>query len=139
MPIEAIKDLDAEHPIASDWRPILGEIVKSFVRRDYALAGGMAFVAPVSAETAEQIENSVADYGETLTELSDDTWKTSVAQWMGNHWDVLVDLRTIESGRSDMVLHAEVAETADGFRVKIYMVYVAEFERRAAVMLLRVR
>lgn len=124
MPIEATKDLDGEHPVASDWRPIFCEIVKAFVRRDYALAGGIAFVAPVSAKTAEQIENYVADYGETLTELSDDTWKTSVAQWTGNHWDVLVDLWTIESGRSDMVLHAEVAEIANGFRVKIYMVYV---------------
>jgi hypothetical protein len=66
----------------------------------------------------------ITDYGETLTELSEDTWKTSVAQWMGTHWDVLVDLRTIESGRSDMVLQAKVTETAKGFRVKIYMVYV---------------
>jgi hypothetical protein len=124
MPIEATKDLDGEHPVASDWRPIFGEIVKAFVRGDYALSGGIAFVGPVSAETAEQIGNYVADYGETLTELSDDTWKTSIARWMGNHWDVLVDLWTIEAGRSDMVLHAEVAETANGLRVEIYMVYV---------------
>jgi len=50
MPIEATKDLEGEHPVASDWRPILGEIVKAFVRRDYALASGIAFVAPVSAD-----------------------------------------------------------------------------------------
>ena len=66
----------------------------------------------------------LADYGETLIDLPDETWETSVSQWMGPHWDVLVDLWTAESGRSDLVLHVQVFETRSGFRVEIHAVYV---------------
>ena len=120
----AVKDENAEHPVASAWRPTLCEIVKAFVRGDYALKQRVPSVAPVSAETARQIERYVADYGETLCELPEETWSTSVAQWTGSHWDVLVDLWTVESGRSDMVLDARVSETPDGFSIEIHLVYV---------------
>jgi hypothetical protein len=120
----AVKDEHAAHPVASAWRPTLCEVVRAFVRRDYALKQRIPAVAPVSAETARQIEQYVSDYGETLCELPDETWVTSVAQCMGSHWDVLVDLWTVESGRSDMVLDARVSETNDGFLVEIHLVYV---------------
>ena len=59
-----------------------------------------------------------------LPDNPDETWTTSVAQWTGSHWDVLVDLWTVESGRSDMVLHTCVAESAGGYQFKIHLVYV---------------
>jgi len=120
----AIKDEDAAHPIASAWRPTLRKIVKALVRGDYALKQSIPFVAPVSAKTASQMKQYVAEYGETLRDLSEETWTTSVAQWTGSHWDVLVDLWTVESGRSDMVLHTIVSEVKGGFRIKIHLVYV---------------
>jgi hypothetical protein len=120
----AVRDENAAHPVASAWRPTLCEIVKAFVRHDYALNQCIPSVAPVSAETAREIERYVADYGETLCELPDETWATSVAQWTGSHWDVLVDLWTVESGRSDMVLDARVFETNDGLSVEIHFVCV---------------
>jgi hypothetical protein len=43
---------------------------------------------------------------------------------MSTHWDVLVDLWTVESGCSDMVLHAHVFEAGKSFRVEVYLVYV---------------
>lgn len=49
---------------------------------------------------------------------------SSVSQWMGTHWEVLVDLWTIESGRSDLVLTVFVLETTDGFRFEIDSVHV---------------
>jgi hypothetical protein len=54
----------------------------------------------------------------------DDTWATSVSQWIDPHWEVLVDLWTVESGPSDMVLHADVFEVENGFRIEIHAVYV---------------
>ena len=121
---EAVKDEDAAHPIASAWRPTLREIIKAFAQGDYALKRGVRSVAPVSAATADQIRTYLADYGETLAELSDETWKTSVSQWMGTHWDVLVDLWTVESGESDMALSARVFKVEDGFRIEIDSVHV---------------
>lgn len=59
--------------IASAWRPTLRKIVKAFVRGDYALAHKIESVAPVSKSSASQIRAYVAEYGETLVALPDDT------------------------------------------------------------------
>jgi hypothetical protein len=120
----AVKAEDAEHPIASAWRPTFRAIVSAFVRGDYRLERSIASVEPVSESTAKQISDYIADYDETLTELPDESWDTSVAQWMGSHWDVLVDLWTLGEGRSDLVLGARVYETETGYRYKIGIVYV---------------
>lgn len=120
----ALKDPEAQHPIADAWRPMLCEVVRRFVAGDYGLAQGIPGVEPVSAATAEQIRDYLADYGATLVELPDDTWQTSVAQWMEIHWDILVDLWTAEEGRSDLVLEGRVVETSAGPRLTVHMVYV---------------
>ena len=122
--VHPIKDETAAHAVASAWRPALREVVSAFVHGDYALQKGVAFVEPVPSSTADHIKSYLESYGETLTELSEETWETSVSQWMSTHWDVLVDLWTVESGRSDMVLHARVLEVGESFRIEIYLVYV---------------
>ena len=121
---EPVKDENTTHPIPSAWRATLRDIVKAFVRGDYALAAGGHSVASVSSATAEQVRRYIADYGETLVELPNETWETSVSQWMGTHWDVLVDLWTLESGASDMVLSARVFEIENGFQIEIDSVHV---------------
>jgi hypothetical protein len=119
-----VKDGDAAHPVASDWRPTLREIVAALSRGDFALAG-ITSVAPVDPTTQDQIKRYLAAYGETLDELSEETWRTSVAQWMETHWEVLVDLWTKEAGDSDLVLHARVFEEGPGdYRVVIDSVHV---------------
>ena len=70
------------------------------------------------------IKKYIIDYGETLIELPDATWKTSVCQWMGSHWDLLLDLWTAESGESDLVLGARIFEDGSKFRIEIESVYV---------------
>lgn len=118
------KDIDQAHPIAMSWRPVLVEIVNAFVKGDYELKEGIPWVDPVSAETADHIRKSIAGYGATLTDIPEATWKTSCAQWMGDRWEVLVDLWTREEGRSDLVLHLNAFESNDGYRFEIYLVYV---------------
>lgn len=121
---EPFKDPHASHPIASAWRPTLREIVKALAHGDYMVARGIPSVAPPSQATANQIRDYVRDYGETLAELPDEAWGTSVSQWMESHWDVLVDLWTVESGPSDLVLSARIFEHAGGFRFEIDSVHV---------------
>ena len=100
------------------------EVVRRFVAGDYGLSAGVPGVEPVSAATAEQVRHYLTEYGASLVELPDDTWQTSVAQWMGIHWDILVDLWTAEEGRSDLVLGGKVVETTTGPRLTVHMVYV---------------
>ncbi len=121
----AVKDEDAEHPVATEWRRAFQQIVKALVDGDYDLSGGVASVAPISSALADQMRSYVADYGESLVELPEETWNTSVTQWMGTYWAVLVDLWTKESGPSDLVLHARVFEVGDGvFRIEVHSVHV---------------
>ncbi|WP_394203820.1 DUF7668 domain-containing protein [Marinagarivorans algicola] len=71
-------------------------------------------------ESAAYIE----EYGEELISLPNETWESSICIWMGNHWDVLIDLWTKGEGRSDLVLSAKVAESKNGFYIEVGMIYV---------------
>lgn len=103
-----VKDYENELPVAEVWRPMIERVVQRFAKGDYALGEGVPEVAPVSAETATQIREYVEDYGATLVALDPETWDSSVSRWMGDKWEVLVDLWTEEEGPSDMVLHLYV-------------------------------
>ena len=118
------KDGAAQQPIPAAWRGTLREVVRAFTEGDYGLERGVGGVEPVPARLAEQIRSYVSDYGATLVELADDTWKTSVAQWYGQHWEFLLDLWTAEEGRSDLVLSGRVTEAAGAYRFTLHLVYV---------------
>ena len=122
--LDAIKNLDQAYPIPTEWRSTFTEIVQSFVRRDYAISSKIRDVEPVSDNTAAQILDYIDGYGETLLALPEDSWQTSVAQWMDGYWDVLIDLWTVAEGPSDLVLGARVTESAGGYKFKVGMVYV---------------
>ena len=78
---------------------------------------------PVSPKLADRIARYIAGYGESLVELPEQAWSTSVAHWMDGHWDVLVDLFTA-SGECDLVLSVRVFETAGGYRYEVDAVHV---------------
>lgn len=120
----AVKDEENEFLVSTVWRPIFEEIVKSFVKGDYHISAGIPGVSPISDETAAQIKAYVQDYGETLIELPEETWESSVCIWMGSQWDVLIDLWAASEGRSDLVLSAQVFESERGYTFNVYMVYV---------------
>jgi hypothetical protein len=122
--IPVVKDAENQGPVPSAWRSILTEIITAFVRKDYRLSTGIPGVAPVSAATAEQIQNYIEDYGATLIDLPESTWNTSVCIWVGDRWDVLIDLSTQEEGSSDLVLQAQIFETNGSYVAHVYMVYV---------------
>lgn len=122
--IPAVKDPASERPIPSAWRPVFKQIVSALAQHDYQLSQCIVELAPVSVETADQIRGYVASYGETLTELPDETWSSSVCTWNGSRWDALIDLWTLGEGRSDLVLSVQVTEREEGFTYAVYMVYV---------------
>jgi hypothetical protein len=103
------KDAENEVQIPADWRPVLAHIVDAFVRHDYRLSIGVPGVAPVSKETAAQIERYIKNYGATLIQLPKESWNTSACIWMEDRWDALIDLWTAEEGRSDLVLQVHIS------------------------------
>jgi hypothetical protein len=106
------------------WRPTIEAILAAFAEGDFTLSRGIADVEPDGDRVAQQRRFFVSSYGETLAPLSDTAWKTSVSIWMREHWDLLVDLSTVESGRSDMVVDVQVTEREGGFRYKVGIIYV---------------
>lgn len=122
--IPVVKDAENQRPVPSAWRSILTKIIAAFVRKDYRLRTGIPGVAPVSAATAEQIQNYIRDYGVTLIDLPESTWDTSACIWVGDRWDVLIDLSTLEESNSDLVLQTQILETNGSHVVHLYMLYV---------------
>ncbi len=122
--LRAAKDEHAAHHVATAWRPIYQRIVRAFLRDDYILSSPIAHVRPLTPETANHLRDTVKSYGATLSELHDETWKTSIAQWMGSHWETLIDLSTLEEGRSDLVLHTRVFEKDGSFEIAIDSIHV---------------
>ena len=120
----AMKDSSKEWPIPTSWRPVFRSIVNALIEHDYCLKRPISGVETVPLAKAAHIETYIKNYGETLVDLSEETWNSSVCIWSGHHWDVLVDLCTKEEGMSDLVLSAQVSELNSAFSFKINIVYV---------------
>ena len=121
--IPILEDEDREWPIPSEWRPTLRTIANALKDGNYSLRG-LGRVEQLDDDTAAAIADNIRAYGETLCELPDASWDTSVCQWQVEYWELLVDLFTIESGRSDLVAHIKVFEDDQGFTFKVHLVYV---------------
>ena len=124
LEVPVTKDSSKEGPIPSAWRPVFRSIVKSFAQGDFKLQASVTGVSPISDEMAERMRTYVTEYGETLTELNEETWISSFCIWTGRQWDTIVDLRTVREGRSDLVLQTFVTESPGGFTFNIHMIYV---------------
>ena len=118
-----VKDEHASHPIAECWRPTLRAIVAALAAGDDTRVRGLESVH-LPPDVAGQIRAFLADYGETLAELPEQAWRSSFAQWMGAHWDVVLDLWTEEAGASDLVLTLRVTEDGAGYRFEVESLHV---------------
>ena len=121
--VPILKDENYEQPVPSEWRRKLQEIVQMLTDGNFNLRG-LTDVNPLDDATAAGIARNIHDYGCTLTPLPDSSWETSVCQWQLEYWEVLVDLFTVEKGRSDLVLHVHVFEQLGSFLFKVHFVYV---------------
>jgi hypothetical protein len=120
----AVKDKNASHPIATTWRPTLREVVRALAQGDFTLARGIPNVSPISPKSAGRIQRYLDEFGQSLAELPEDTWRSSISQWMEDHWEILLDLWTVEAGRSDLVLFARVFERDGEFQFEIESLHV---------------
>lgn len=122
--MEAIKDLVNEHPIASHWRPIIKLAADAFAKNDYGLEKPVDGIQTIPIDIALANKDYVSDYGEVLINLPEETWETSCAQWMGDYWEIIVDLFTENEGRSDLVLNGRVFEDSVSMSLEIGLIYV---------------
>ena len=122
--VEPVKDGTSQQPVATAWRSDLSAVVCRLAKGDHALQDRPSRVAPVSNEVAEQMRRSVNDYGQKILPLPDESWRSSIAQWMGGYWEVLIDLWTAEEGESDLVLFVSARELDGDYTFEIVSLHV---------------
>ena len=123
-PVPVSKDENRQQPIPAAWRSTFVAIVESLMDGKTGLMPDVVGVRPITAVDAARIASAIQDYGATLVSLPEDTWNSSVCQWMLGYWDVLIDLFTVEEGASDLVLTARVWEEDAGYAFEVRSVHV---------------
>lgn len=118
------KDGSNQSAVPHNWRATLVQIVEAFKQGDFTLQKKISRVYPISRNNGVAIAANIEAYGAKLITLPDETWQTSVCQWYGNHWDVLVDLYTTDESPSDLVLHVYVLEEVSDYAFDVHLVYV---------------
>ena len=122
--IPVLKNEEDELPVPTGWRQALIDIVEAFKNGDFCLNNKIDFVHSVSEADADRIAGNIAAYGDELISLSEETWDTSIYQWMRGYWEILVDLVTLEEGVSDLVMFVKVRENAGKFCFTVEDVHV---------------
>ncbi len=122
--VPILKDEDRELPVPSEWRKTLRDVVEYLKegRQDTKL--GIPGVRDVSRRDLDGIYANIKAYGATLSSLPEESWMTSVCQWMRDSWLILVDLHTVEEGASDLVLFVKAIEEGQSYRFEIDSVHV---------------
>lgn len=123
-PISVLKDAHRQMPVPFVWRSTLSRIADAFGQGDFGLDRGIVGVRPISTKDSTRIASNIERYGARLTSLPEQTWETSACQWMGEYWDVLVDLFTVNEGASDLALVVRVYEDGSGYSFEIQSVHV---------------
>lgn len=121
--IEAVKDESAQHPIPAEWRVTIAAIVHDLIV-DSSGVISIPNVCPLSSEQRVRIADNIGEYGARPVDLPEQSWDTSVCQWMRGYWDALIDLFTEEEGRSDLVLSLRVTEGEGGYLFEVMSVHV---------------
>lgn len=122
--MQIIKDEENELPIPYDWRQTFYDVVEAFRNNDFELQREIKYVRKVTLENAKIIKANIQAYGDCLISLPDSTWETSIYQWEGGCWVVLIDLYTEKEEESDLALFAKVYETGHTYRFEIQSIQV---------------
>ncbi len=122
--IDVLKNEEHQVLVPTLWRSTFEFIVESFSQGDYLLSSNQKGVKPISKELATTIKRNIEDYGEILDFLHQESWDTSVCQWMLEYWEVYIDLYTMEAGRSDLVLAVRVYEDDESYIFEVQSVHI---------------
>lgn len=121
---DLIKDLTKEHPIPDLWKDSIARVVKEISNGNFELTNAGKNVTLQTTDLVTINSNNLRDYGCTLIPLLAQTWESSRTQWMGEYWEITIDLCTAEEGVSDLILTGRVYQSTSGFEYEIGLIYV---------------
>lgn len=121
-------------PIPLPLRPALAQVVDRVAAGDFeALKASGADPYPDSdlglwIREYGRPSESTEQGGATLISLPDEAWEYAEVIYEDpgppRRWGVVIDLWTVEEGRSDLSMEADVVETSTGLRVLILNIHV---------------
>lgn len=115
---DLFKDADAPHAIPSAWRPSLTHLVE-------IVAGRRPADEPKFAKSDLAMwRSNISNYGVVIGSVPDESWESSVTQWMDGYWDVLVDLYSEDGKRTDLVMSVQVHESGAGYEFRVDSIHV---------------
>lgn len=120
------KSSEEEQPIPNIWRNTFSLIVSAIKNKDFNELNEIQNFKPIEIEDFNLIIDNIHGYGCELTDLPIETWKSSVCILdRENAWTTIVDLYSVEEGRSDLILHTIVFEKENNaYLFEIINVYV---------------
>ncbi|MEM6932475.1 MAG: hypothetical protein AAF526_02705 [Pseudomonadota bacterium] len=119
-----IKDPEIEQPIPVEWRSVIAGIVEDLRHRRAVQREGPDSQIICDHSTLENLYENIEAYGDRLTNLAEEAWRTSCMRWMEDHWHLLVDLCTVNEGVSDLVLFVELREEKGAKQWTVISVHV---------------
>src|SRR6185369_8260110 len=110
------------HPVPVPWRPIFVEIANAMSRP--GASDLPRCVAPLSGTALARAKATIKAYGVNAVLVPPESWQSSCAQWMGDRWDVVVDLWAETGEPTDLLLAAQVRSEAYMWKFEMTRVYV---------------
>ena len=118
-------DAEFQSPIPSIWRDCIIQMVEAFQDKDFERLNTLSSVQCIDLAYAVEIAKNIDDYGAHLMSLAEESWHTSVCLYMENEsWQAIIDLFTVEEGRSDLILDLFIIKKEDQFIFQINNIYV---------------
>jgi hypothetical protein len=100
-------------------------MVEAFKDKDFERLNTLPSVQCIDVAYAAEIAENIDAYGAHLMSLAEEAWHTSVCLYMENEsWQAIIDLFTVEEGRSDLILDLFIVKKEDQFIFQINNIYV---------------
>lgn len=118
-------DAEFQSPIPSIWRDCIIQIVEAFKDKDFGRLNTLPSVQCIDLAYASEIAENIDAYGAHLISLAEESWHTSVCIYMENEsWKAIIDLFTVEEGRSDLIIDLFIFKKENQFIFQINNIYV---------------
>ena len=118
-------DSEFQSPIPSIWKDCIIQIVEAFKDKDLARLNTLPSVQCIDLAYASEIAENIDAYGAHLISLAEESWHTSVCIYMENEsWKAIIDLFTVEEGRSDLIIDLFIFKKENQFIFQINNIYV---------------
>ena len=118
-------DSEFQSPIPNIWRDCIIQIIEAFKDKDFGRLNTLPSVQCIDLAYASEIAENIDAYGAHLISLAEESWNTSVCIYMENEsWKAIIDLFTVEEGRSDLIIDLFIFKKENQFIFQINNIYV---------------